>query len=121
MIEDINSIRKDIQEYLDIKIDLIRLHTAENISRIMSSVIASVIIGYLLFFILVFLSFAAGFYLGSVLNSNELGFFLVAGFYIILLISFLLLRKKIVERPVIKSIMKLFFPKFGDDEKYQRS
>jgi hypothetical protein len=120
MIEDINSIRKDVQEYLDIKVDLIRLHTAESISRMMSSVITSVIVGYLLFFILVFLSFAAGFYFGSVFNSNELGFLLVAGFYMILLLSFLLFRKKIVERPVIKSIMKLFFPKFGDDEKYQR-
>jgi hypothetical protein len=121
MIEDFNNIRKDVQEYLDLKVDLIRLHTAENIARMMSSVMTSAILGYLLFFILLFLSFAAGFYLGSVWNSNELGFLCVAAFYIFIFLIFLVLRKKIVDKPVIKSIMKLFFPKFGDDEKYQRS
>jgi hypothetical protein len=117
MIEDIDNIRKDIQEYLEIKLDLIRLHTAENISRMLSSAINMTIIGYLLFFILLFLSFAAGFFLGSVLNSDELGFLCVAVFYIVILVIFLVLRKKIIERPVIKAIMKLFFPKFGEDEK----
>ncbi len=119
MIEDINTIRKDLLEYLEIKVDLIRLHTAENISRMLSSAINMTIIGYLLFFILFFLSFAAGFFLGSVLNSDELGFLCVAVFYIVILVIFLVFRKKIIERPVIKAIMKLFFPKFSDNEKYQ--
>jgi hypothetical protein len=119
MIEDINSTKKDIQEYLEIKLDLIRLHMAENISRMMSSAINLTIIGYLLFFILFFLSFAAGYYLGSVFNSVELGFLCVAGFYIIILLIFLIFRKKIIEKTVIKAIVKLFFPKFGDDEKYR--
>ena len=117
MIEDINSIRKDLLEYLEIKLDLIRLHSAENISRMLNSAINVTIVGYLLFFILLFLSFAAGFFLGSVLNSDELGFLCVAVFYIVILVIFLVLRKKLVERPVIKAIMKLFFPKFGEDEK----
>jgi hypothetical protein len=121
MIEDINNIRKDILEYIEIRFDLVRLHMAENISRMMSSAINLTIIGYLLFFILLFLSFAAGFFMGSVFNSNELGFLFVACFYILVLVLFLVLRKKIVEKPVIKAIMKLFFPKFGDDEKTRYS
>lgn len=117
MIEDINNIRKDLMEYIGIRIDLVKLHTAENISRMLSSAVNLTIIGYLLFFILFFISFAAGFFLGSVFNSNELGFLFVACFYILILVLFLVLRRKIVERPVIKAIMKLFFPKFSDDEK----
>jgi hypothetical protein len=116
MIEDINNIRKDILEYIEIRLDLIRLHTAENISRMLSSTITGTIIGYLLFFILLFLSLAGGFCLGSVFNSNELGFLCVAVIYIVILIVFLGFRKRIVERPVIKAIMKLFFPKLSDDE-----
>jgi hypothetical protein len=121
MLEDIDNIRKDILEYVEIRLDLIRLHTAENISRMMSSAINLTIIGYLLFFILLFLSFATGFFLGSVFKSNELGFLSVGFFYIIILVLFVILRKKIVERPVIKAIMKLFFPKFSDDENNKRS
>jgi hypothetical protein len=117
MLDDINDLRKDILEYIEVKLDLVRLHTAENLSRIFSNVATIAVIGYLLFFIIFFISFAAGFYIGSLLDSNELGFISVAGFYTIILILFLAFRKKIVERPVIKAIVRLFFPKFEDDEK----
>ena len=86
MIEDINSIKKDVQEYIEVRMDLIRLHTAENISRILSSTATLVVIGYLLFFILLFISFAVGFFLAERLKSNELGFLCVAGIYFIILI-----------------------------------
>jgi hypothetical protein len=117
MLDDINDLRKDILEYIEVKLDLIRLHTAENLSRIFSNVATIAVIGYLLFFIIFFISFAAGFFIGSLLDSNELGFLCVAGFYTLLLILFLVFRKQIVERPVIKAMVRLFFPKFEEDEK----
>jgi hypothetical protein len=117
MVENIDNIRKEIQEYVEVKFDLIRLHTAEQLSRILTSVTTVVIGGYLLFLILMFLSFAAGFFFGSLLDSNEAGFLCVAGFYFLMLIIFLIFRKKIVERPVIKAVVRLLFPKFTDDEK----
>jgi hypothetical protein len=117
MLDDINDLKKDVLEYIEVKLDLIRLHTAENLSRIFSNVATIAVIGYLLFFIILFISFAAGFYIGSLLDSNELGFLCIAGFYTLLLILFLAFRKQIVERPVIKAIVRLFFPKFEDDEK----
>jgi hypothetical protein len=117
MLDDIKDLKKDVLEYIEVKFDLIRLHTAENLSRIFSNVATIAIIGYLLFIIVLFISFATGFYIGSLLDSNELGFLCVAGFYTLLLILFLTFRKQIVERPVIKAIVRLFFPKFADDEK----
>ena len=117
MVENIDNVRKEIQEYIEVKLDLIRLHTAEHLSRLLSSASTIAIVGYLLFFILLFLSFAAGFFLGSLLHSNEAGFLCVAGFYIMVLIVFLIFRKQIVERPVIQAIVRFLFPKFNDDEK----
>lgn len=117
MLDDINDLRKDILEYIEVKLDLVRLHTAENLSRIFSNVATIAVISYLLFFIIFFISFAAGFYIGSLLDSNELGFVCVAGFYTLLLILFLAFRKQIVERPVIKAMVRLLFPKFEEDEK----
>jgi len=117
MLDDINDLKKDVLEYIEVKLDLVRLHTAENLSRIFSNVATIAVIGYLLFFIILFISFASGFYIGSLLDSNELGFLCVAGFYTLLLILFLVFRKQIVERPVIKAIVRLLFPKFEDDEK----
>jgi hypothetical protein len=117
MLEDINNVKKDIQEYIETRIDLVRLHTAENLSRIFSSAVNTLIIGYLLLLILLFLSLSAGYLFASLLNSNSLGFLCVAGFYIIALVIYLIIKKNIVERPVIRSIMRLFFPKFRDDER----
>lgn len=117
MLEDLNSVKKDIQDYIEVRLDLVRLHTAENISRILSSAVNAAIIGYLLLFILLFLSFAGGYYFASLLHSNELGFLSVAGFYVLVLIIFILFRKQLIDRPVIKAVMKLFFPKFSDNEK----
>jgi len=117
MLEDINNIKKDIQEYIEVKLDLFRLQIAENLSRFMSSTLNVAILGFLSFFILLFLSFAAGYFFASLLNSNELGFLCVAGFYILVMVIFLIFRKQIIDRPVIKAIMKLLFPKLRDDEK----
>jgi hypothetical protein len=117
MLDDVNDLKKDVLEYIEVKLDLIRLHTAENLSRIFSNVATIAVIGYLLFFIILFISLAAGYFIGSQLDSNELGFLCVAGFYTLLLFLFLVFRKKIVERPVIKAIVRLFFPKFEDDGK----
>jgi len=119
MVENIDNIRKEIREYIDVKLDLVRLHTAEHLSRLLSSASTMMIAGYLLFFILLFLSFAGGFFLGSVLHSNEAGFLCVAGFYILVLIIFLIFRKQIVEKPIIQAMVRLLFPKFNDDEKKQ--
>jgi hypothetical protein len=116
MLNEIDDLRKDLREYLEVKVDLVRLHLAENLSRILSNMASSAIIGYLLFLIIMFLSLTAGYFIGSRLNSTELGFLCVSGFYVMLLIIFLLLRKKIVEKPVVRTIIRLLFPKFKDNE-----
>jgi hypothetical protein len=117
MLEDASKIKKDIQEYLQVQFDLLRLHTAESLSRIFSKVANIVVVFYLMFFIILFLSFAAGYFISSRLQSDVAGFLCVAGFYFLILIVFILLRKKIIERPIIQAIVKIFFPKLSDDEK----
>ncbi|HNW57994.1 MAG TPA: phage holin family protein [Bacteroidales bacterium] len=117
MLDEINKVKDDIRDYIEVKFDLLRLQIAENLSGILSKTATLVILGYLLFFILLFLSLAAGFYCATLLGSNEAGFLCVAGFYGLVLILFLLLKKKIVEKPIIKAIVRLLFPKTGDNEK----
>jgi hypothetical protein len=116
MPENINNIRRDIQEYLEVQFDLFRLQTAESLARILSSTLKIAMLGFLLFFILLFLSFATGYFLASQLQSNELGFLCVAGFYGLILVIFTVFKKWLIERPIIKAIMKLLFPKSGGND-----
>jgi len=116
MLEELGNIKKDIREYIGIRFDLLKLQTAESISKIVSGAAIGVILILFLSLILFFLSFAAGYFLANLLNSNELGFLCVAGFYLLLLLIILIFRKKIIDRPVIRSVVKIFFPKSGSDE-----
>jgi hypothetical protein len=116
MLDEIGNIKKDLQEYFQVQFDLTKIHTAESLSRIFSQAANIVVTGYLLFFILLFLSFSAGYFIASLFDSYELGFLCVACFYFLILIFFLMFKKQIVERPIIKAIVNLFFPKFRNDE-----
>jgi hypothetical protein len=111
MLEEFENIRKDLQEYVEVRLDLIRLHTAESLAKILSDASTIVVAGYILFFILLFLSMAAGYMFAELFDSYTMGFLSVALFYTIVLVLFMVFRKKIIERPVIKAILKLFFPK----------
>ncbi len=116
MLEDLGNMKKELQEYVEVRLDLLRLHTAENISRMLSDTAVIAVVGYLMFFILLFGSFALGFYLGKIFESTELGFLIVSGIYFSILLIFLVFKKQIVEKPIIKAIVKLFFPRFKNDE-----
>jgi len=117
MLDEINKVKEDLRDYIEVKFDLLRLQIAENLSGILTKTATVVILGFLLFFILLFLSLAAGYYCATLLGSNELGFLCVAGFYGLVLVLFLLFKKKIIERPIIKAIVRLLFPKTGENEK----
>jgi hypothetical protein len=116
MLDDLQNIKNDIRDYFEVRLDQLKLHTAENISRILSNTANLVIIGYLMFFILLFLSIAGGYFFGTLFNSNELGFLCITGFYLLILLIFLFYRKKLVDKPIIQAIVKLFFPKTNNHE-----
>jgi hypothetical protein len=117
MLDEIENIKKDIREYIEVRIDLLRIQAAENISLIISKLMFSVVVLLILSIVILFLSFAFGYFMASILHSNELGFLCVAGFYLVLLLLFLVFRKRIIDRPVIKSVMKTFFSNKTPNEK----
>jgi hypothetical protein len=117
MIDELENIKKDIREYIEVKLDLLRIQAAETISDFLSKRRFLAVLIYLISAALIFLSFSAAYYMASVLNSNELGFLCVAGFYMVLLLVFIIFRKIIIDRPIIKSVMKIFFLNNRKNEK----
>jgi len=116
MIDDFTNLKEDISEYIEVRLEQIKLSLAEIISRLISRSLSTIIILCLLMLIFLFLSFAAAFYIGHLLNSDHLGFLCVAGINLILLIAFLMFRRYLIDRPVIRSVISMFFPKSGKDE-----
>ncbi|WP_088654567.1 phage holin family protein [Geofilum rhodophaeum] len=112
----IDEVKNEFEDYVDKRISLLKLHLVEELSRFTAGFAVKLGILYLLFFVFMFLSLAAAFFLGDLLGSNGLGFTLVAGFYLLMAVIFWLSRRIWVEKPIIQAFIKIFFPKFEDDE-----
>lgn len=112
----IDEVKNEFEDYVDKRISLLKLHLVEELSHFTAGFAVKLGILYLLFFVFMFLSLAAAFFLGDLLGSNGLGFTLVAGFYLLMAVIFWLSRRIWVEKPIIQAFIKIFFPKFEDDE-----
>lgn len=115
--EEFSSIKSEIETYVKNKIDLTKLHLAEDLSRFVSGFIIKVVLFYIGFFVLMLISMAGAFAIGTYSNSNELGFMIIASFYFILGIIFLLVRKRLIQTPIIKAFIHLFFPNYNNYDK----
>lgn len=111
MIDELNTLRKDVQQYLELNLELVKLSIAEALSRFLSTLIKVVIVILVASVILLLLSISAALWLGDILNSAAAGFLIVAGFDMLLLLIFVLTARYSLEKPVIRSVISRFFPK----------
>ncbi len=109
------------EDYVNNRIQLLKLQTAEKSAKLVSLFFAGLIIGLLSFFILLFVSIMAGYYFSEKFNSQFYGFGIVAAFYIVLLILVLLLRKKILDKYVSAMVIKIFFESANEIEDETRA
>lgn len=114
--ENLVEVKEEFEEYINKRVDLVKLHLVGDLSKATSSFGIKLVVFYLLFFVLLFFSLAGAFYLGETLKSKALGFIIIGSFYLVIVIVFYLLRRVLIERPVIKSFINLFFPKYDNDE-----
>lgn len=116
MRENLSEMKDEFKEYVENRINLTKLHVVENLSKVSAGIAVKLGVLYLLFFAIMFISLALAFFLGAVLASNGLGFTAVALLYVLLALIFYALRRKLVEKPIIKNYVNLFFPNFENDE-----
>ena len=88
----LTDIRKELAEYLDIRLEVIKLKTFEKTSVIASSLASGLILVFLLLFFTLFLFITLGFYFSSLMGIYTAGFGIITGFYLVLLLIFLAIR-----------------------------
>jgi len=94
-----DSLMGNLMGYLDTRIDLVRLEAQEKVKNAFVGTVHGVAMGLIGLMFLIFLSIFAGLALNSALDSTYWGFGLVAGFYLVLLIIFLVgVDKKMISR-----------------------
>jgi len=67
------------------------------------------LIAICLMIVLLFISVAGAIAIGNLLDSNALGFLIVAGIYLIIALLLFLVKDKIVEGPILEKFSEIFF------------
>ncbi|MBX7109748.1 MAG: hypothetical protein K1X61_13935 [Chitinophagales bacterium] len=97
------------KEYLEARWQLARLQTFGKIAKVTAIILSFLIIALLACFTVVFVGLMSGFLLADLFDSNAIGFSIVGGLFILLLILLILKRESILEKPMTDKIIKALF------------
>src|SRR5688572_8173866 len=112
----LTDLKKDLSDYVELRTDVWRLHAYEKLARFSSATASVLLLLFLLLFFLLFLFIAIGFYLSTYLGGYAAGFGVVSLFYVVLLGTFLVFRKKIFDQYLTNKIIASLT---DDDEEIQ--
>ncbi len=105
----IQELKEHIRAYKQSTSEYVKLSVYNKAVKGALSLVSAVIVGFIGIIVLLFLSVAIAIAISNALNSPSAGFFIVAGFYILLLVLFFLFGKKMLEKSIIlKSSRKVF-------------
>ena len=103
-----------VREYVDLKVDEVKLRTAKGLSISVSKVLGMMMIIGLASVVVLALSFGLILLLGELVNSYALGALIVAGVLAVVLIILVVRRDKMFKNSFVRLFVKLFFG--GDDD-----
>ncbi len=109
------NLKQDISDYAGLKFEIIKLDTYERIGKVIATLSYGIVLVTLIFFVILFIFLALGFYLGSVFESEGLGFALVTAIYLSMIVL-LILNKKWVHSIVLNNIVETMMTKDAMDE-----
>jgi len=108
--------KRKIEDYVQDRILLLKLEMVEKTSKLVSMLFIGLLITVLSFFIILFLSLMAGYYFAALTNSLYLGFGIVCGFYLLLLVFIVLAGKKILHKYITNTVIETIFDQTADED-----
>jgi hypothetical protein len=113
---DFNTIREHLKDYINNRIDYLRLTIVENIANAVPVLILAVILTLLFIVFWIFGNIAAVIAIGKMIDSMALGFLIVAGCNLLIGIILLALYKQLLADPIGNMIVKNLTDKSQKDE-----
>lgn len=105
-----------VKEYLENRVDELKIGFVEKTSAIISNVLAGILIAVIFSFFVILGSIGLALWLGSELENAWLGFLLVAGFYLVFGLIVWLIRGTIIRRPVMNTLIRQLFKNDDDND-----
>jgi len=95
-----------VKEYIDTRLELIKLQGVRTLSRTISAIMIIFIISLLCLSILLLIGITFAFWIADVSGSNIVGFASAAGLFILFLIGFIVFGRGMVQNQIIKRIIQ---------------
>ncbi len=95
-----------IKIYIGLKSRLAVLSTVEKVAEFYAAAISNIVLVLCLLMMLIFASLGTAFWLNEVLNSNWLGFFWIAGVYLLFFIIVIFIKSKWIEEPLMDRLVR---------------
>ena len=103
--ESIKTLIDQSKDYLETKIELTKLKTIDKSADIISSMLVTIFMLFIFFLLVLFVSTAVALLLGKMLGAYHYGFFIVGGFYAILMLVIYAMRDKWIKTPIINGLI----------------
>ncbi|NBO58448.1 MAG: hypothetical protein EBU73_05850 [Chitinophagia bacterium] len=94
--------KKLVSEYIDTRIELIKLGTIKTLAKTLSALILVGLISFMMLFFLLFVVIAFSWYMADQLGSAALGFLCGGGVFIAILLLSIVFRKALFLNPLIR-------------------
>ena len=102
----VNGLFEKAGDYLETRLDLVKLKTTQTTSDVVALGVSIGIISLFLIFFLAFINIGLALVIGGALGETYYGFFIVGGFYALLGLVFHLCREKWVKNPISNVIIQ---------------
>lgn len=106
MSENLNDFYKEnkrlVSDYVETRLDLLKLTTVRSLSRTLSMLILVTIISFMVLFFLLFLVIAFSWFMSDLLGSATLGFLCGGGVFLLILVLSVAFRKALFLNPLIR-------------------
>jgi len=106
---------KIVKDYFETRLQLIKLQGVLAVSRLLTLIFVLVIVFILMLFILLFLGLALAWWLSELLHSKVLGFCGAAAVFFILLVMIIVLRKVLLQNPLIRLFIRTTSKELSND------
>jgi len=105
--ENFSELTENVKDYVNLRIDYVKLLLTEKIAKLASFFLLSVIFFILAMFLLLFISFAFVFWFGEEIGPTYVGALIIVAVYILSGIAVYALRFKIFINPMVKHLTKI--------------
>lgn len=107
--EDVSKIQDDTKVYIETSVEYYKLRGFKIAAKSITVFLKLLLVTVTAVLMLICGSIAASLAIGDALENVALGFLIMAGFYLILLIVFVFARPRMIEKSILRRFSEIFF------------